>query len=331
VFTEFVVDSAKAYSEGILEGIASEYVAGSGKFKDTFAYPYYSGSRMTLPKQLQHMQLGEDYVKLPYPVRVQIYHDDKWIDVPAENGFRPGVASFRIGLAENVDGKPFCVYSGSMLIDPWGCEWKKVRVNLAVVMDHVTQGYAEISDPSELDPALEAEFNGPLMHYMPDGGFVENYQYKSKPSAMIEFENTGQTQDSDGITGWMPPGSDQTGIDAAAARQLEKRRYQTRRTSWKMVGVRADYQPGMWVSKVKVRGGVAGDIDYDLKAPIKTIVYDFLKQETHIGGLLSTGAEQGGGEPSFLPTKDPAAGVDETIRQAQDVAAKALSAVTAIF
>jgi hypothetical protein len=38
---------------------------------------------------------------------------------------------------------------------------------------------------------------------------------------------------------------------------------------------------------VHVVGGSAGDVDYIIDAPAGTITFDFVKQETIIGGLIS--------------------------------------------
>jgi hypothetical protein len=283
VWTEFAVDSTAAYDAGILQGIAGT----DAKFDNTLTYPFLTGGRPALPEQLQHLLIGAEYLPVRFPVRVMVYHDDAWRDVPYASGFRAGAASFRLGLAENLDGDPACIYSGSLLAKPWACELKAVRVNMAVPMDHCVQGYAEITEPSELDPSLEAEFNGPLQYFEDGAGFSEHYQYRSRPSAMTDHGNTGETVDSNGITGLLPPGSEQEQADAAAARILAKRRYMTRRTSWRFPGIRLDYWPGTWVSRVVPRQGAADDADYPVDAPVKSIVWDFLKQETHIGGLLS--------------------------------------------
>jgi hypothetical protein len=72
---------------------------------------------------------------------------------------------------------------------------------------------------------------------------------------------------------------------AAAERMLSLNKLPEKRSNWTFPGIRLDYTPGKWVRKIKVVGGTSADIDYDIKGILPSCVYDFLRQETRLGGI----------------------------------------------
>jgi hypothetical protein len=309
VWAEFVVDSTKAHTAGILKGLNADGGATSPKYANDTEYPFYSGARPVLPTQLQHFQNGSDTLPTRMPIRVQVKSGDTWLDTPYSDGLRLGPLSFALfGLAEPADGQSYCLYEGSLITDPWNVTVRPIRVNMAVPLDHRVRGYAELGadERTELDGSLAAEFGGPIMDYIPDGEYREEYQFQSRPSAEPPA-NTGDTSyDANGQTGYLPPGSEQPQADAAAARMLQKRRYLQRRSSWRLVGIRPDFRAGLWIGNAKVRNGEAGDRDYPIQAPVSSVCFDFLGQTTHVGGLVAT-----------IPApRDPAAAVSQATPEA---------------
>lgn len=329
VFVEFVVDSTKAHDAGILKGLSADGSATDPKYENTIEYPFYSGARPIGPSQLQHFLNGSDTLPTRMPIRVQVKSGGEWLDTPYADGLRIGPASFALfGLAEPAEGQSYCIYEGSLIDAPFDVTMRAIRVNCAVSLDHRVRGYAELeNDERLLDASLLTEFGGPIMDYAGDGEFREDYQFKSKPSAEPPA-NTGQTDyDANGQTGYLPPGSEQPQADAAASRLLQQRRYVKRRSSWRLVGIRPDFYAGLWVGNAKMVNGQAGDRDFKLLAPIKTVAYDFLGQTTHVGGLVAT-VQVDRDPAAAVSTAEPGAGAidDSTARRPAAVAGDAMMA-----
>jgi hypothetical protein len=299
VLVEFEVDSDALFTAGALKGYPS--AGGTPAFDDVTTHPILRESRPVFPKQLQHILMGANTLPTGYPVRVRIETSDGWVDAPYASGFRPGATSFRLsGLAEMANLDPWCIYGGDLREDPHEITVRAVRINAAMPMDHRTSAYAGLAAHEEgvFDPSLLVEFGGPVMDYLDAGGYRDDYQFKSKPSPLVTPPNTGVTINSDGITGYVAPGSEYGQALKGAERKLAGSRWVKRRSSWKMVGIRSEYRPGLWVRKVVIRGGAAGDLDYWISAPVRTVVFDFLRQTTNVGGLLSElyGQARGGSE-----------------------------------
>jgi len=59
-----------------------------------------------------------------------------------------------------------------------------------------------------------------------------------------------------------------------------------RTTSWRMIGTRAEWRAGDWIGRTDNIGGTA-DPNYIINGVAETILIDYQKSETTIGGILT--------------------------------------------
>ena len=241
-------------------------------------YPVVNSIRPSFHEQLTKLFLNNTKLADRVPVRIEVLNDDKWCDSPFLNGFMTSPTQIRInGMVENADMQNYCLYSGSLLIKPFETMRKGIRINIALPLDHRVEGYAELSDQdvSDLDPSINVELGGKLLAYELNPAFIHEFRMGSWPRPNSVKAEDGDLENSE--------------LDAAAAaeRTLQLRKHPEKRSSWVFPGIRLDYQPGRWVKRIKVVGQSADDIDYKVEAIIPSVVHDFLRQETRVGGLLS--------------------------------------------
>lgn len=208
-----------------------------------------------------------------------------WIESPYLNGLMINPRKFRlVGLTENLDSgdttQVNCSYLGSLYVDPLNVRRRGIRLNIAIPLDHRIEGYSELSteEVSELDPTMTDQLGGKLIAYEQNDAFVHEYNMDSFPQP----NTTGNVKIPDKNIQF-----DEQNINAAAARMLQRQRNPEKRSNWIFPGIRRDYQPGKFVSKVKVIGGLGTDIDYKIESIIPSVVYDFLRQITRVGGIHS--------------------------------------------
>ena len=170
---------------------------------------------------------------------------------------------------------------------------KDIKINAALPMDHRVTGYSEIQDTGGrtifADSYSKAFQGAPLMYVDTPEGYREHHQVNSEPSIDQSFF-TGDEPQTAPLTRYVPPGSESFAARDAAERKLATSKHPRRRTSWKMVGIRPEYafSAGDWIHKVKViNPQTSTDRDYIIDAPVMTVTFDFEKQETIIGGLIS--------------------------------------------
>lgn len=284
VFMEFKLNTAILDADPLY----SPFNGPTQEFADRDQYPVVKESRPTYQEQLTKLFLG-DTLQARYPVRIEVDtctvgldppSAAAWVDAPFLNGFLSSPTTIRIqGLAENAEGQPFCIYNGSLYKSgssstPWLVTRKGVRINLAIPLDHRVEGYAEISNTqSPMDSSLNEEFGGRLMLAQLNPSFTNEYARNSYPKPDSATAVNASLEDStpDAI--------------AAAERMLSLNKLPEKRSNWTFPGIRLDYTPGKWVRKIKVVGGTSADIDYDIKGILPSCVYDFLRQETRLGGI----------------------------------------------
>lgn len=271
-----------------------------GRYASENLYPFHHGARPILPELLQWF-LADGALATRVPVRVQVYQNGGWIEAPRENGIvlLPDGTFLLTGIADNMDGASeqtptvgACLWNGSVAVTPAASAPQFLQMTLAYTLDHRVRGYAVTPVPSYFEESYQTALGGPpLAHIEATEGWREDHQYKSKPFASgtgaAAYANTGETVNSDGITGLLPPGSESVDALDTATRQCNTACKPKRRSSWKMPGIRPEWRAGQWLGRVQVLQGATGDTDYEIDSPIGTVLYDYLHQQTIIGGLLS--------------------------------------------
>jgi hypothetical protein len=133
----------------------------------------------------------------------------------------------------------------------------------------------------------------PLLYIDSPHGYQEVNQIGSEPAGNISYQS-GNTKDGaptyvpSPLTRLLPPGTEQTNIDYAAERRLYWTKYPNRESTWRLMGIDTTVAPGTWIDNVHVFGGLDDkETDYDLGAPIGSVVHDFQSQVTTYGGLAS--------------------------------------------
>ena len=292
VYRAYSIDSANLYSEGTLKGINQAY-------KNA---PYLSNvPRPILETQLQYyVQAMKDGAEAEarllerMPIRIQVKNElmspNVWQDVPFDVGVRvTGDGLIWLdGLAEAADSRGYCSYIGSLTSDPSHVTRRQIRMNVAFPLDVRVKGTAVVpGGESSLSADMAKELGGPPLLYVDSlGAYEESHQVNSSPSASTKWY-TGSGTVTTPINRLLPPGSEALHATYAAERRLAGCRYPIRTSSWKLVGIRLEYTVGTWIDRVQMIGGASGENDYNISAPIRSVIYDFVGQLTIIGGLLS--------------------------------------------
>lgn len=286
VFTNFIIDTQAAAAAGIMDGANNEYT-------DTDKYPYLQKhGRPVGPHQLQYFLgdvNGNSNQRLPsnYPIRVQVNSSGSdYYDAPFNIGVRmDGDGSFWLdGIAEQADGEYYCIYEGNLIGSAASISLRDYKINCAIAYDHRVTGYSESTRArNQLDEESQRDMEGPPMVFIDSpGGYREEHQINSKPTEHDSLLNDGSHVTTP-ITRILPPGSEADHAEFAAARAKARNEWVKRRSSWKLIGIRPEYRAGMWINKINFTDGT----EYRLDAALENVTYDFLNQETILGGLVS--------------------------------------------
>jgi len=283
-------------------------LAGSGsKFSNENKYPRLKvKGRPILPEQLQFLVndlgSGGDITNMlleNYPVRIQVKAaaDTDYHDTLYTVGLRvtPDGFIWLDGIGENLNGRADCIYEGdytdsSSVLD---IELKSIKINAAMPMDHRVLAYTDIGgvESKVFSQGYRDAVGGFSLEYIDSPGvYKEAHQVDSKPAPNTSFYSgvSGASLSQAPLTRILPPGSEEGHAEFAANRALARHKLPERNSVWKMPGIRPEYRAGDWIFSVELVGGASGDTDYDISAPIESITYDFMAQETHAGGLLSS-------------------------------------------
>ena len=317
VFRAFYADSAQITA---LFGLDAQYLG-------VDEYPLLLTARQIYDEQLQFalervsgLFSGDSRIQKNFPVRIEVWGaaDSAYHDVAFTKGLQQDGNSliWLDGLADPVSGEPDSIIDGDLITDPLNVVLKKIRMNVAMPMDHRVLGYAEVDNSvSELDPGLATDLGGPPLDYIdsPDA-YHEKHQFDSSPAAFAKFY-AGENVVTTPLNRLLPPGSEQPHAEYAARRRLDVSRFPKRQSSWQMIGIRPEFRAGDWIDKVKMVNAVDSESDFDINAPIETVTYDFIDQRTVLGGLISQLPSQGGavrvsnnpaqGVPVVPPSEDP--------------------------
>ena len=164
-------------------------------------------------------------------------------------------------------------------------------------MDHRVVGLDAIKDTQsvftgQFSPSQKNGISGTTMLYIfsPDA-YHENHQVNSNPSPNIEFwgGKEGNEKITVPLTRYLPPGTEALNAAYAARRKLATTHVPRKLSSWKMIGIRPEYKPGIWINEVDT-GSDPDDPHYKILAPIESVTYQFSSpQQTVIGGLSAVG------------------------------------------
>lgn len=303
VFRAYRLDSDAMYSAGLLQG-------SGGKFSNAGAWPHLKTQRPILNNQLSYIvDTSGQKLKQYWPTRVQIEtrkDSDNYEDVTYNSGLRverDGLI-YVDGLTDDSGGK-FNVYDGSLMGAPWTIRLRKIKMNVAFPCDHRVLGYFEAK--GDMAATLASELGGPFMALIDS---PESWRYldrvNSSPMAASQATRSTGTE-SYPVTGVL---LDETASATRHAKQRVDRNKRTKKLSaWRLIGIRTDYNVGDFIDYVRMRGGVAGDSDYKIGAPLESVVFDFLNQETRAGGLMSRGTvEESSGSEAATPATSTRSG-----------------------
>lgn len=297
VFKGYTIDSQALANAGVMGGVDDIY-------GDQSVYPVLTSARPISSEQLQFFinnpkESGvqvQNWLRERYPINLQLFQDNGDITNLAAPKIRnPGNDVLIIeGLDINVNGKVDCLYSGDMLLDPSTCDAKDFIINVALPLDHRVMGTASIQpNTSWLTPDYTSQLGGGPMIYIdsPDA-YHESHQVNSTPTSFTQFIGgaDGDTPISVPLTRILPPGSEQPSAEFAAQRALFSEVNPDRVSSWRIVGIRPEYRAGLWVENITMihnEDDSPPDEDFEVEAPIKTVLYDFQSQETVLNGLLN--------------------------------------------
>jgi hypothetical protein len=317
VFRAWRLDTQDTEITNALDGFDDRY-------SDEGKYPKGKFNRQALQSQLQFYLSDlaggsgtENWLEQKFPVRVEVQNDAGWQDAVYTNITSIGEGVFMLDMAEQYNGKPQCVYSGSLFAsglktkpDSLNVTLKNVRMNIAFPMDHRVSGYASSSANTNTSETNK-DRNLMRLNYLKetgDGGYIqyidspigyrEEHQVNSTPTPNAEMYIGGEAESKTTevpLNRLLPPGSEGENAQQAAARRLYSTQRIDRRSSWKMIGIRPEWTVGVWVDSILLlEQNEAGDAlkdsgeskTYPINAPILSVVHDFQQQVTNINGLI---------------------------------------------
>jgi hypothetical protein len=282
-----------------------------GRYSNTSMYPQIQGhdayNRPMLPHQLQftiaYANLTDaecNWLSDRCPIRVEVKlrpedggstSDTLWHDVQYTNGIRATSDGLLwLDSATEWTQPTFGgLLSGDIQAYPLVARVNAIRLNIAYPADHRVAYYTETPN-SLFATEYTASMSGKTLLYVDSPeGYHENHQINSAPMAISGYyTNASPETFTNGLTRLVPPGSEVHHAEYAAIRRLTASRLPMRMTSWKMIGIRNEWHAGDWINKIKVRGA-SDDPDVLINGPIRSVTFDFLAQETRLGGIIYTG------------------------------------------
>ena len=126
---------------------------------------------------------------------------------------------------------------------------------------------------------------GSILYIDSPSSFHEIHQIASKPGPVDKFFKDDQAWT--GEERYLPPGTERPYADDHARRKIQLAQKPLQESMWRMVGIRPSYFIGKWITKVQLVNRISGEGDWPIEAPIESVTYDFLNNETLINGLTS--------------------------------------------
>ncbi len=150
---------------------------------------------------------------------------------------------------------------------------------------------AEI-DPNEswLSDDYRNQLGGPPMVYVdsPDA-YHEGHQVNSVPTDFTKFYGgvDGEQLLDVPLRRLLPPGSEQPAAQFAAERKLFSMQNPERNSVWRIIGIRPEFQEGMWINQVRNINSDFDELNTDIDAPLNSVLFDFMAQETALNGVMN--------------------------------------------
>lgn len=303
VFRAFYVDGYKLIT-GLATLVASEDSVDDLERRNTF-FPLLNGARQILAEQLQFqvqsLDGGQDqsnWLKNHYPIRIQVKPPSvgTWMDVEYSSGVRttPDGLIWFDSLSETVDGDYSCIYDKSLKVDPLNAVVNPIRLNLAMPLDQRVMGRASNATYLKYTFSFGDVGGGaawPMLYIDSPNAYHVKRQVNSRPAANIKFYGgyDGTTELTQPLTRGVPPGGEANSALYAAERRLASARHPVRHTTWKLAGIRPEFEAGFWLGKIHMVDSVnENDKDYIIGAPVNEVTLDFMEQTTIFGGVESS-------------------------------------------
>ena len=299
VFIAFRLCPSTTQMKGYQDSTTGVFAFGS----DT--YPSLPGYKAIMKEQDQPVVFRaggsvsnyEDDIYSKFPMRVQVKidpnivitglgSDDGYADVVVNHGTRidPDGTIFFEGLGEKVDGDPYCcLYSGFLIHDPMHVTMKKFKVNAALKLDHRVFGtYVCGTVDEKFDGTLRWAMGGAPQLYI-DGrnGLIETNQVNSYPAAYSQFGSDDLTTPLNRI---LPPTDGRYEAEKIASRRALFAGQVKRDAKYILPKIDSSYKAGVWIDNLH-----RTDAGYyvPIEAAIQSVTWDFVKQETEIGGIIN--------------------------------------------
>ena len=276
-----------------------------GRFANQYQYPVLNCIRPILPTQLQFFMNNlassgssnlSDWTKNRLPIRMEIltYYpnsvsESQWYELPHAPQIKvDGEGLIWIDGVHDENNIFSCIYQGKLMAhgNIWSVAMKAFKLNVAYPLDERVIGTFGLQgdETSVFTADYNAQLGGPMLAYADNRqSWHEDHQNNSSPTAANDSGVSG----ADGPqTRLLPPGDESPFASQAAQRLLYNNKLPTRDSMFRVIGIRPEIQPGLWVDKVQIiNSAVPGDTDYIMNSALKCVTWDFIGQETLVNGL----------------------------------------------
>lgn len=304
VYRAFKVDSVLLGA--ILVGDSGYLMNGSDqRFANRSQYPVLTSNRQILSQQLQFFMNNldsnlsdnnlSDWTKNRLPVRMEIltYAPNgsslsQYYELPHAPQIKiDGEGLLWIDGIHDENNIYSSVYNGKLMWEGgiWAVTMKEFWMNCAYPLDERVIGTFALQgeETSIFTDDYNTQLGGPMVAYADNRqSWHEDHQNDSSPTAANDPEISG----ADGPqTRLLPPGDESPFAAQAAQRLLYNNKLPTRESVFRIIGIRPEIYPGLWVDQVTIINGADTDSNYLMNSALNSVVYDFMAQETLINGL----------------------------------------------
>jgi hypothetical protein len=238
-------------------------------------------SRPILPHQLQRADgSSSQSPALPFPVRIQVSREGgagPYHQVLAPAGLRvtdDGLI-WLDGLTDDL-ARSDNLYEGSLISAPDLVVLKHIKINAVIRHDARLKAVSGLHQPGvdpngirgELDESLCVLGAGPQHYELRGRAFCEQHQVNSRPAA-------GNVVDGLPLPLNRVLTSDAAQIQAHASRSLNRMAGLARSQSWKLIGIRPEFQAGSFLDRVILLGPGGPLGSRAINAPIREVIWHF--------------------------------------------------------
>ena len=276
-----------------------------GRFANQYQYPVLNCIRPILPTQLQFFMNNlassgssnlSDWTKNRLPIRMEILTYDpnsvsesQWYELPHAPQIKvDGEGLIWIDGVHDENNIFSCIYQGKLMApgNIWSVAMKAFKLNVAYPLDERVIGTFGLQgdETSVFTADYNAQLGGPMLAYADNRqSWHEDHQNNSSPTAANDSGVSG----ADGPqTRLLPPGDESPFASQAAQRLLYNNKLPTRDSVFRVIGIRPEIIPGLWVDKVLIINSAnPDDTNYVMNSALNSVTWDFIAQETLINGL----------------------------------------------